>query len=252
MFWAGYIDRIKRYFALSKTEWKSFFLLTVIWALMLSFTKWGETSFDAALGFRNLLLAVIIVGVSVFVHHAAQRLMGLSYGYRIEHRIWWAGLLGGLLALLLSNGRILIFAASTMHAHFMPIHRLGAFRYGPSTRQIGASAFTGPIVSVIFGFLMYAISPTVFADLLRFNLLFAVYSMIPIPPLDGILVFIGSNSPQGGGFAYKFLICALIGYFLVFFLTGIGFLWSIPLAVIIGLVGWALIDVIAIGMMRKR
>lgn len=242
MSWNNYKDKVNRYFGFSKVELNNFIVTVLIFAFMFSFTQWGAVEFDAQEGVRNLIGAILIVGVSLFIHHGAQRLLGLWYGYRIEHRIWWTGLLIGLLALMLSNGRAVIFAASGMRAHFMPAHRLGAFRYGPSLRQIGAIAFSGPIAMVLVAFLLYAIAPSFFVNYLTFNLLFALYNMLPIPPLDGLQVFVGTRVSMGGIFAYTFTVSAFAGFVLVFFFGGFSFLVSLLLAFLTGLAGWFMFD----------
>jgi Zn-dependent protease len=245
MSWADYKDRVRRYFPFSQTEWKNFLILVAVFAFMWSFTQWGETQFDARAGAKNFIIAFLMIGASVFVHHAGQRLAGLWHGYRVEHKLWWAGLLAGLLALMLTNGRVLIFAASAMQAHFMPYHRLGAHRYGPSLRQIGTTAFAGPIAAVVVAFALWAITQTpFFSDMLLFNLLFALYSVLPIPPLDGFHVFVGARTSYGSSFAYTFTVSAFIGFFLVYFLAGLGVFWSLLLALLIGLFGWFAFDVL--------
>jgi hypothetical protein len=242
MSWENYKDKVKRYFPFSKTELKNFALLVLIFAFMWSFTQWGERSFDAAEGFRNFVLAVIIVGVSLFIHHAAQRLYGLFFGFRVEHQIWWTGMLAGLLAVLLSNGQVLIFAASSMRAHFMPSHRLGAFRYGPGLRQMGIIAFSGPVISAVVAFFAYLIAPVALHDFVLFTLLHCLYNMLPIPPLDGLHVFVGTRAAMGGIFWYTFLTSFFIGFFLLYFVGGAGMLLSALLAVIIGFAGWFVFD----------
>ncbi len=244
MSWANYQDKVRRYFPFSNTEWKNFGVLVFVFALMWSFDRWGTTTFDAQEGIKNFLIAAITIGVVVFVHHAAQRLLGIWYGYRIEHKIWWIGLIAGMLITVLTFGdrSFFIFAASVMQAHFMPAHRLGTFRYGPSLRQIGSSAFVGPIAAVTVSFLLYLIAPSVFRDMLDFSLYFGLFNLLPIPPLDGFQVFVGTRAAMSGGFWYKFLISAGIGFFLVYFLTGLGLWWSLALATIIGIGGWLALE----------
>lgn len=238
-------DLVSRYFWFTPVELRDFVLLVLVFAFQWSFTQWGTVSFDAVAGLRNLLLALVLVGVSVFAHHAAQRLVGFGYGYRVEHRVSLSGLLVGLVALLLSNGRLLVFAASSMRVHFLPYHRLGRFRYGPSLEQIGIVALAGPVAGVILSFVAYLLSPALFSGFFSFNLLFAFYSMLPIPPLDGFHVFVGARTGLLGSFVYLFTVFAIIGFFLAYFLGGFGIFWSIVAAVVAGFVGWFVFDVLA-------
>jgi hypothetical protein len=237
MSWTNYTDKLKRYFPFSQTEWKNFSLLVLACAVIWSFTQWGTANFDLALGLKNLLAAVVIAAVVIFLHHAAQRLYGIWFGYRIEHKIWWAGLLAGILSLILSNGKVIIFAASVMQAHFLPAHRLGTFRYGPSLQQLGLVAFVGPIFPVIIALLLYLLLPVKFlADLLSFSIVFGVYNLLPVPPLDGFHVFAGSRLAYGA--TYAFITSALFGFLIVYFLTSVGFWLSVLAGIAVGVLGW--------------
>ncbi|MGH9424717.1 MAG: hypothetical protein ACRD2L_00175 [Terriglobia bacterium] len=239
MSWANYKDKVSRYFPFSNTEWKHFIIVVLVFALMFSFTEWGVERFDAKLGFRNFAIAIFIVGLTVFVHHAAQRLWGIRKGYRIENKVWWPGILIALLITFLTNGKVLLFFATAMQAHFLPTHRLGSFRYGPSIRQIGAAAFAGPIACVLIGFILYVLGPTAMATkFFTFSLLFAGYNMLPIPPLDGFLVFVGAKNSYGGTFTYTSTVAGFLGFFALYFLAALSFWWSFVLALIVGFFGW--------------
>ncbi|MEM4239713.1 MAG: hypothetical protein QXK08_00770 [Candidatus Woesearchaeota archaeon] len=239
MSWANYKDKVKRYFPFSKTEWNNFIVMVLAFAFFWSFTQWGETRFEFAAGIKNFLVAVIMVAIVVFVHHSAQRLYGIFFGYRIEHRIWWAGLLAGVLGVLLSNGKVIILAASAMQAHFLAVHRLGEHRYGPSLFPIGRVAFSGPVAAVVIGFLLQLAAPALFAGLFEFSLLFALYCIIPIPPLDGVHVFAASRIY---GFVFVFAIFAMLAFLILYLIAHISLLWSIMLALVIGFLCWLAFD----------
>ena len=239
MSWANYKDKVRRYFPFSKTEWNNFIILVLVFAFIWSFTEWGTTRFDFAEGLKNYFLTAIIVAVIVFVHHAAQRLYGIFFGYRIEHKIWWAGLLAGVLAVLLTNGKAIILAASAMQAHFLATHHIGTWRYGPSIFQIGLTAFSGPIAAVAIAFLLQLIAPAIFAGMFEFALLFALYCIIPIPPLDGVHVFAASRIY---GFVFIFTLFAILAFLLLYFIAQLSIIWSLILAIVIGFACWLAFD----------
>jgi hypothetical protein len=239
MSWANYKDKVRRYFPFSRTEWNNFIILVLVFAFIWSFTEWGAERFDFAQGLKNYVLTAIMVAIIVFVHHSAQRLYGIFFGYRIEHKIWWAGLLAGILGLLLTNGKVIILAASAMQAHFLAVHRLGEHRYGPSIFQIGLTAFSGPIAAVAIAFLLQLIAPTIFAGMFEFSLLFALYCIIPIPPLDGVHVFAASRIY---GFVFIFTLFAILAFLLLYFIAQLSIFWSIILALVIGFLCWIAFD----------
>jgi len=228
-------DKVNRYFPFSKGEWKSFVLLVVVFAFIWSFTEWGTKTFDFASGLKNFIFALIMVAIIVFVHHTAQRIVGLYFGYRIEHKIWWAGMLAGLLGVILSNGKVMILTASAMQAHFLTTHRLGAWRYGASLFQIGLAAFAGPVAAVIIGFILHLIAPVFFAGLFEFSLLFALYCIIPIPPLDGVHVFAAWRIY---GFVFTFTLFSILAFLVLYFIAALSLIWSVILALVIGFLCW--------------
>ena len=121
--WHEYKDRINRYFWFNKTELRDFILVVFVFAFILSFDKWGVNKFDVALGLKNLFIALFFVAISVFLHHAVQRLAALYLGYKPEQKIWWFGILICLIFLIFSNGRIMIFAGSYL-SKFIPGKKL--------------------------------------------------------------------------------------------------------------------------------
>ena len=233
MSWANYKDKLDKYFWFSKEEWKAFVITVLIGALIYSWNSWGDVRFDAAQGAKSLIIAIILVGVAVFVHHAVQRMFALTLGFRAEHRLWWYGLVIGLILAMLSRGSIVFFAASSTLIHLMPIHRLGAFRYGPNLATFSKISFMGPFASATLAwitslFMAWEIVGQVAGHrFFMLNAMFAVMNLLPIPPLDGSRIFYSSR-PEYIFIFLSFLAFAVIGYtFQVYsataaFLVGVG------------------------------
>jgi hypothetical protein len=239
MSWANYKDKVRKYFPFSKTELNSFIMLVLVFAFIWSFTEWGTANFEFTTGLKNFVWSALIIAVIVFVHHSAQRLYGIFFGYRIEQKIWWAGLLAGILGVILSNGKVIILAASAMQAHFLPHHRLGEWRYGPGLFQIGLVAFAGPVASVVIAFILQLIAPSIFSGMFEFSLLFALYCIIPIPPLDGVHVFAASRIY---GFVFIFALFTMLAFLLLYFIAQLSIIWSLILAIVIGFACWLVFD----------
>ncbi len=241
MSWANYKDKVRKYFPFSKTEWNNFIILVLVFALILFLFKWGTKDMELAEWIKNALISILSVAIAVFAHHSAQRLYGIFFGYRIEHRIWWAGLLSGVLAIILTRGKVPVLAGSAIQPHFLAVHRLGAWRYGPSMWQIGLVAFSGPVASVLVAVLLWLASPTFFSPLLTFSLIFAFYCILPVPPLDGVHVFAASRIY---GFVFIYAIFSILAFLVLYFIAGISMLWSLGLALIIGFLCWLAYDAV--------
>jgi len=230
----NYIDKLNRYFWFSKEEQLHFLIVVGIFALIASWNDWGETTFDAARGLWNLLLGIIFMALTVFVHHAGQRLMALFVNFRAEQRIWWHGLLISLILTILSGGTIQIFAGTGTLAYLLPAHRLGALRYGTNLSTISKIMLAGPLANILFAGLAKSLEwlgilGSIGNELFVINLWFAGINLLPIPPLDGAKVFFASR------LTYLFIASTILGYLgLIAFLN----IYSYLFALLIGITCW--------------
>jgi len=231
----NYIDKVKRYFWFSKVETTSFILVVVFLAVVASWTQWGTERFDFAAGLKSWLYAVLLVGIAVFVHHASQRLMALSLGFYAEQKFWWHGLIISLILLLLTNGKIRFLGATSTIIHLLPVHRLGAFRYGPNLSSIMKVSLAGPVGNIVFSAIVKSLEwagilPHVFAErLFIMNLSFAAWNLLPIPPLDGSKLLFYSR------LTYILMASSLISYAVFVYWLGV---YSYIYAGLIGIGAW--------------
>jgi len=148
--------KIKRYFKFSPLEIRHFIIIVVVFAFIISIREWGPgDQFEFLTGLFNFLRAIIIIAISLFVYHSAQKIAGLHVGYRVEYQLWSLGLLFGL---------ILVFVTTSFNAtfwfwflvpggilvHHLAKHRIGFYRYGLGYFAVGMIAFAGPVASIIF------------------------------------------------------------------------------------------------------
>ena len=192
-------DKVKKYFKFTKAEIKAFVISVIVLAFIVSFKDWGDGSvFDIAIGLKNIIIALFMVGVAMFIHLAGQRLAGLQVGFRVEYHLWWYGLIIGLILTFISRGRIWVLAPGGIFIHHMASHRLGFFRYGTNLNAIGGIAFAGALSNIIFATIikflqvnlhLISIDSVFFNKLFLINWAIAAYSLIPIPPLDGSRAF---------------------------------------------------------------
>lgn len=228
---------VRKYLAFSRNEVSGFFATVLVFAFIYSFDMWGGAHFDIAVGLRNFFAALLLMALCVAVHHLAQKLVALRYGYAAEITIWWYGLLGGLLLVIFTNGWLKVFAATGMFLSAIPTLRLGYKKPGVNVKQLGICALAGPVANALLGIIgkLFAsatgLSPTAGDAFFAFNMLYAAYSLLPIPPLDGSRVFFFSR------LTYVFVFCSVIGYVLLAYIAGI---FSIFWALVVGAVCWLL------------
>ena len=230
------LDKMRRFFWFSSVELRGFVLMIVVLGFVYSFDKWGVRSFDASVGVNNFLWGILLWGGIVFVHHATQRVVALHYGFLPEHSVWWYGLVWSVLLSLLSNGVIKWYAVCGMMIQMLPAHRLGRFRHGANVQTFANIAAYGPVANVCAAAFVKTLSwiiplPSVFVDeWFTQNLIFAVWNILPFPPLDGSRMLYASR------LFYVFVFSALFGYVLLVLLN----VYSFVFAVLIGMLAWFL------------
>jgi Zn-dependent protease len=232
------IDKIKRYYKFSPSELRSLAVAIIITAFIISFREWGVGSaFDAKSGLFNFFNAILIVAVSFIIHLSAQRVWALATGYRHEFQMWGIGLGIALILAFVTNGRAWLIIPGGFIVHHLAGHRLGWFRYGINYWAIALIAFAGPLASIIFAIVFKSITGFVSNALMQkviiFNLLYAVYSMLPIPPLDGSKIF------YGGRLLYAFGIAGIVAAAVLLY-TNIPIWIAVVSAFLIAVVLWLL------------
>jgi hypothetical protein len=190
-------DKIKRYFKFTPLEIRSLIIATLSVAFIISFREWGGANFSFRTGLINYFNAVLIVALSFLVHLSAQRIWSLGTGYRLEWKMWSFGLLFGVIIAFITNGLFWLIVPGGFIVHHMAGHRLGWFRYGINYWAVGLIAVMGPLASILLAIFFKAVSGVVINSLIQkvilFNIAYAVYSLIPISPLDGSRTFYGSR-----------------------------------------------------------
>ena len=228
-------DKIKRYFMFTALEIRSLIIAILVTAFVFSFKDWGYGSvFDFHLGLFNFFNAVLIVTLSFLVHMSVQRIWSLGTGYRVEWKMWTIGLVFSLIMAFLTNGSVWLILPGGFIVHHLAGHRLGWFRYDINYWALGLIAVTGTIGTIFLVALFKALSAFVANSLIEkvisFNIAYALYSLIPLPPLDGSKTFYGSRMLYA--FSTAFIIAAAL-LFKINIGAGIALLMSFFIAIVL-------------------
>ncbi len=227
IWWFEFKDRIKRYVRFSKDEIKALLIASIAFGFMLSFKGWGIEQFDIAAGITNWLLATVIALGGVFTGMLAHKIGAAYLGFRAECKLWSYGIIIGLVLVFVTRGNFWFLAAIGTVYHHLAVHRLGFFRYGLNYWDQAKAAFVGPLANILLAALIKIIatgsivipiglagSPLVEKAIL-FNLWYAIFNMLPIPPLDGTVAFYASRT------WYVFIFGCILGYSLLVIGAGV-------------------------------
>lgn len=155
--------------------------------------------FEAAHWSLNLFYSVIAVAIAIFFPIFVQKITGLQMGFRVEHKVWFIGLVMSLMIIFISGGLygFWFLAATGVTLHLMERHRLGYFRYGLGLWSITWVALFGSLtnffLAILFKILNSVAANPFFEKAILVNVLFAACTMLPIPPLNGLNVLRGSR-----------------------------------------------------------
>ena len=232
-------DKIRRYFRFTKEETKAVIISILAYAFIISFRDWGGEEFSFAIGFGNLLLAILIMAITILAHVCVQRVAALHVGFRAEYKLWIYGVLISLLFCILTRGYLwFLFLPGGIYLHMLSQHRLGYFRYGLNLMAHSLIALIGPLTNITLALFFRMIQPVFPANafiqkVIVVNLLFAIITMLPIPPLDGSRVFFHRR------LIYAFFLGVIIGI-AVFITAHIGIILTLLGSVLFGGAAWLL------------
>lgn len=225
-------DRIKKYFRFDIDELKSLAISSLILGFMISFGEWGVGRFNLIYGLYHLAGGILIAASSILFHVSIQKILGLHIGFDIKYKVWWYGLLGGLIITFITNGSVwwLVIPGGVV-CTIIGKYRLGKFRYGLNYVALGFIGIVGPVASIIFGTIFknldifLGLAHPLIDKIFIFNLVYAICTMLPIPPLDGHLTFFASRP------WYVLLFSLIFSYSMLIILFSI---YSWVLALVIG------------------
>ncbi len=236
------IDKIKRYYRFSLDELKSIIIMIIVAAFIVSFKGWGDQIFDFTIGIKNFFKALLIMTAIILTHLSCQRIAALHAGFRAEHKLWWFGIILGLILVLVSNGNFWFLGFSGLFIHHLAVHRLGYFRYGTNTLAFSMASIAGPLSVIILGTFVKTIDLYITGNIIFINheliheffvlsWVYAAYNLLPIPPLDGSRIFFQSR------LMYVFIFGSIVGYAVLVKFFGI---FSYIYALIIGVGFWVI------------
>ena len=232
---ADMLEKIRRYYKFTSHEIKGLAISIIAIAFVISFKEWGTARFDLAAGLYNLFNSVLIVALSILVHDMGQRLWGLAAGYRVEFKMWTFGLIIALVVAFLSNGNLWLIVPGGFMMHLLAGHRLGWFRYNINYVGQALVALAGPLFTLMLIILLKILSVFSYNPLVQkaivFNVIYAITSLIPIPPLDGSKVYFGSRM------LYAFALPAIV-VSTILLAVNVPVFFSLMLSFLVGIVLW--------------
>jgi len=228
-------DKLKKYYKFTPNEISGLAISILVIAFIISFKEWGAKSFDFVEGIKNFFNAVLITALSILVHDAGQRIWGLAIGYRIEFKMWSFGLILALIAAFISNGSLWLIIPAGFMMHHIAGHRLGWFRYDVNYFGQAMVALAGPLFSLMLIILLKIIgifsASLLVQKAIMLNVVYAITSLLPIPPLDGSKIYFGSRM------AYAFILPAM-SVAAILMVVNVPIFFALIISLLVGVILW--------------
>ena len=182
---------LKRYgFSLSKEELKQILITVLIIAFVWSFNKWGDVTFNLFEGIKNFFLGAIFAFIGLIFNQIGQRVVAVHYGYDPIYEYGILGLMVALVITFASRGLLVFFLPGAIHLRHLSASRLGEFRYFTNDWEWAKAGFMGPFMNILLAIVLSIFkSHPLVRQLMIINLLFAWYSLIPLPGNLGLYLF---------------------------------------------------------------
>jgi len=191
------IYTLNKYFRFSANEIRQLLISVFFVSLIFSYDQWGYETFDLIIGLQNFFNALLIIGLAFLVHQTAQKVMALYRGYKATFQMWGKGLAAGIVLAVLSFGKLLFLAPGSVKIDTIPLLRVGQQRHMLKFNDLAIITFMGPLANIVLAIIFKALIPimggTLLAQAMMWNMWIAVFSMLPLPPLDGGKIFFGSR-----------------------------------------------------------
>ncbi|MGV8163157.1 MAG: hypothetical protein ACP5N2_07540 [Candidatus Nanoarchaeia archaeon] len=185
-------------FKFSRSEFWPFLIAVIFSGFVLSFRKWGTTSFNATEGISNLLLYSILFMIIYFLFIAAQKFVAAYMGYDCTLELWYYGPVIGLLITFMTYGYFPFLYLGGVKLKENPTLRLGKYRHYLNVKDMMYVGIAGPMFIILLLILIvqplyFASQAAVLKDIVIAATWILLFSSLPLPKTNGLNVLLKSR-----------------------------------------------------------
>jgi hypothetical protein len=190
---------LKRYFSFSKKEAADTAITALALGFVFAFNEWGVSEFNISSGMYAWLNSALVSVLCIFMHILPQKALGIVLGYKVEYRKFIWGLAFSLIVVFYSFGAIFAAVPGIISITLIQNLRIGKRWQGVLKRDEAMISFIGPysnalIALLLTGLVSAGVTNPLVAKVALICKLMAVFSILPIPLLDGFKIFYFSRS----------------------------------------------------------
>lgn len=185
-------------FKFSRQEFWPFLIAVVFSGFVLSFRKWGTTTFNVTEGVSNLLLYSILFMIIYFLFIAAQKYVAAYMGYECKLELWYYGPVIGLLVTFMTYGYFPFLYLGGVKLKEDPTLRIGKYRHYLNVKDMMYVGLAGPMFIILLLILIiqplyFLTNAPVLADIVIAATWIMLFSSLPLPRTNGLNVLLKSR-----------------------------------------------------------
>ncbi len=153
-------------------------LITAFFAgFIFSFDRWGNEVFDLVSGVTNLILFTCFAFLLLLAFELGRRMWATRFGYQIQYKVWWAGILVGVFLVFFTQGFVKIIFPGGYVVRELSHLRIGSWQYHLRVVDLAKISIAGVIAGVILVVLLNPIMPW---PIVVMNMFIIIGSLVPL------------------------------------------------------------------------
>ncbi|MBN2881650.1 hypothetical protein JXM83_06395 [Candidatus Woesearchaeota archaeon] len=189
-----------KHFKFDKKEVAIVLIVALVIGFITSFTKWGsDATPDVVVGLSNLFISTIISLVILLMFISVTKFTAIKRGYDVKIETSPIMIFISIMVSFISYGVVWFFPIMGLSISHNKKLRLGMFRYEANLKEMSMISFVGPFAILLMSFFfkifmnMAQIDSFWFAESIKIATFLAVYTMLPLPKMNGLHIIFDSR-----------------------------------------------------------
>lgn len=204
------IVKFKRHLKFNSEEFRDLLVVSIVFGFIasLGFDSGVSVDFSRAAWSGYMMTLTFFSIVLMFVYVLSQKLVGIAMGYDVSYKIWYLGLLLGVLGGFISQGILFLLLPGAVFVKTIPHLRITKYFTSYDFLEDAWIHFMGLAFVLIFAVALkpfVALNP-IFGTFIAMCVGLVLCSLLPIPYLAGGKIF----------FASVYLYAFTLGYLIIF------------------------------------